>query len=428
MVLACYPCTLQAKPAGEGALTKKTLLKGAAKLVRAVRRQRRLRLRRKLKMEVLDREELGKRREAYIAGRLAERDLALEGEVLIRLGALERGIDLKKLLGELLTAGEPGPFYNHRNGKLNIAGWRSIKDQRPALSLGVCHALVDQRFRVRRLLKRAAKNRDAWLARRALIEGDCAALIMEMELRRHGMELSNLGQRGEELLRRALAAEGLERSPPFLRERLLFPYLAGQAFVSRVRARHSWSLVNRVYNRPPESCEQVLQYDRYWNRDRPDRIRTRKLPALEAMPEVWRDTLGEAQISWLLRPGVDTAAAVRAAQGWGGDLLVAHRTAAEQVEGELPSPLLLIHLTSWDSPLDAREFAGAQRHQFQARGLKLASSEAGSWVYSDAEEAVWSQRLLGRQVLTLIGAPAELHERLLEQVIAKWRVNGRRLK
>ncbi len=421
IVLLCWPIPCAGAPAKGARGAHKALLKGVKKITRAVRRQRGLKWRRKLKTEVRDREGMVKQRAAYLEGRLAKRDLVLEAQVLERLGALDRGVDLKAALLGLLTSAEPGPFYDHASGKLFIAGWLPLEKQRPALMLAACHALLDQRYRVGRFIARARGRTDAALARRALLQGDCAAVTLELMLGKHRLELSNLGGRGREILARGMAGKGAG-GPGFVRGRLMFPYLAGYDFVSQARGRYAWSLMNKVYRKPPVSTEQVIHYRGYWDRERPDRIRARKLGSLKELPEVVRDTVGEAQLSLLLRGAVGEEGAARAAQGWGADLMVGHR--AEDDSG-LP---LLIHLTSWDSEIDAREFAAAQRHHLLAMGLKRAEGAKETFRYTDPDGALWSQRMLRRQVLTIMGAPADLHDAIVDDVLKRWRVNGRRLK
>ena len=422
LLAAGWPAPATASPDAGPPPTEKELLRAASRLAREVRVQRQLRPRHKLKMEVLKRDALAARRKAALEASLDPERLAVQSRVLAALGVLEGGVDLRAELLRRLTVGEPGPFYHARKDLILLRAGVPLKRQRLALSLAVCHALVDQRFRLRRLRKEAEKSTDARLAVRALAEGDCATLMMEIALGPHALEPSTLGAEQEALLSRALAGD---RGKPrdFLARQLVFPYLTGAAFVRQLRSRYPWALLRKAYSRPPESTEQVMHYERYWDRDRPDRFRTRKLKALDSMKELTRDTLGEFMLGSYLAGGVDADTARRAAAGWGGDLLVAH----EQGEG---GALLLIHLTSWDSDIDAREFASAQAHLFTERGHKAEATgeDAGSWRFTDSGGKVWSQRLKGRYVLTLMGVPADRWQALEAEVRKQWRINGRRMK
>ena len=420
-MVVCWPCPSTAAPDAGTPITEKALLKKAARLAREVRLQRQLKPRRKYKMEVLDREALAGRRLALLEARFEPGPMAAKAQILATLGLVDPGTDLRAVLLKRLTAGEPGPFYDPQKQKIYIAGGISFKDQRLALALATCHALLDQRFRLRRLREKAGASEDAYLAVRALAEGDCATLILELLLADDALEPSALGKAGEALFARAIQGEG--RVSDFLQRRLLFPYMGGLAFVSKLRSRYPWALMRKAYKRPPESTEQVMHYERYWDRDRPDRFRAPGLKTLEGATELRRDTLGEFVLGRYLTRGVDEAGASRAAQGWGGDLLLALKQAEKE------RPLVLIHLTSWDSDLDTREYAAAQAHLLLARELKPEpTGKAGLWRYTSRDGAVWSQRIIGQRVLTLMGVPAEQWETLEAEIRKRWRVNGRRLR
>jgi len=424
VIAAAWPAPASAAPDAGAPPTEKQLLRGAARLARKVRVQRQLRPRRKLKMEVLDRGALAARRKAVLEARLEPEPLAVQSRVLAALGLLDGDTDLRAELLKRLTAGEPGAFYQAKKDLILVQAGVPIKQQRLPLAMATCHALVDQRFRLRRLRKKASKSTDAGLAVRALAEGDCAILMMEMLLRPHALEPSTLGDQQEALLSRALGG-GSGEARDFLARRLVFPYLAGAAFVSRLRARYPWALLRKAYARPPESTEQVMHYERYWVRDRPDRFRAKKLKTLEGMEELTRDTLGEFMLGAYLRGGVDAEAARRAAAGWGGDLLVAH--APKEDKGK---DLVLVHLTSWDTDIDAKEYASAQAHLFVARDFKAEATgeDAGLWRYTDGDGKVWSQRLMGRYVLTLMAAPTDSWQAVEAEVKKRWRINGRRMR
>ena len=421
LIVSTWSGPALAAPETSASPTDKVLLRGAARLARKVRVQRQLKLRRQLKMEVLARDALAARRLALLEARMDKEAYALQSRILAALGLVEPGADTRAELIRRLTAGEPGPFYDPAKQKIYIVKAIPLKDQRQALALATCHALVDQRFRLRRLGKLGEKSQDAHLAARALAEGDCFTLMLELLLAKEGLEPSALGEAEEQLLASAIQGEG--RVSDFLQKRIQFPYMAGAAFVTKLRARYAWAVLRKAYKRPPESTEQVLHYERYWTRDRPDRFRAPALKSLAGAAELGRDTVGEFQLGRYLSLGVDKAGAARAAAGWGGDLLLALEEAG-QGKG-----LVLVHLTSWDTDMDATEFAGAQAHVFSARDLAAeATGDAALWRYKNSSGRVWSQRLMGRYVLTLMGAPADGWEALEAEVRKRWRINGRRLK
>jgi hypothetical protein len=409
------------------ALDATALLKRARDITSKTAKLRGLRVRRRIAMGVLSREEIVKRIERKLAREYTEAEIEAEAAMLKLLGLLPEAIDYRKTVLDLLKDQVAG-FYDPMERKLNLAAWIPISLQEPALAHEICHALQDQHFGLRKFIKPIKDNSDQQLARAALVEGDCTGVMLEYILIGHGLDLSSMPDAMAQLARRGLANEGspaFKAAPAFLKETLIFPYLYGLGFMQRVRTRHPWHRVNPMYRRPPESTEQVLHYDKYWARERPIPIRSRPLPALASAGHVGikEEVLGEFQLSLYLRQGVSEAVAQRAAAGWGGDRLVAYRK-KEAAAGDRP---LLVHLTTWDADEDALEFANALRHVLTKRGFTATTSSPGLWVYSDAEGNSWSVQLHRRHVLTLGALPEELRVKLQQQVWAQWRVGGRRV-
>ena len=99
--------------------------------------------------------------------------------------------------------------------------------------------------------------------------------------------------------------EGLEDAPPFVRESLLFPYEAGLNFAMGLQVEGGWDAVNRAFESPPDSTEQILHPEKYAAREAPVDV---SLPddLAARMGEGWTqtidDTFGEFQIgAWLRR-------------------------------------------------------------------------------------------------------------------------------
>ncbi len=401
------------------------LLKDIRKIERKVRKLRGLRPRGRYRKTVQPGPELQKVALDALDREHPDDQLAAEQAVWQRLGLLPAGADYKKILAGLGLPGGAMAYYDHRSRRLHVHKASRLPAQGPALAREVCHALQDQRFRVKRLMRPVKDNRDRQLARRALVGGDCAGVMLEYLLAPTGKDLGTLsGDVGAMLRRSAVKPTGkLAAAPPLVRETLLFPLIHGLLFVQKVRARHPWSVVNKIYRRPPRSTEQVLHPRKYWRRERPVRVRTRKLPTLADFTVVRKDVLGELILRVYLGQGVSEQGARRAAAGWGGDQLVVYRP---------PTPGLalgLVHLTTWDSEADALEFANAQRHVLLARKLKpVAGAQKDQWVYNESDTSQWSVQLFRRHVLTLGGFAPAIREKLQAEVWERWRVRGRRVR
>ena len=54
------------------------------------------------------------------------------------------------------------------------------------------------------------------------------------------------------------------RAPLILRQQLLFPYVHGLAFVKAALARGGWPELQRVYQHPPVSAQQVMHPEKYF--------------------------------------------------------------------------------------------------------------------------------------------------------------------
>ncbi|HTD27093.1 MAG TPA: hypothetical protein VK649_08950, partial [Candidatus Elarobacter sp.] len=141
--------------------------------------------------------------------------------------------------------------------------------------------------------------------------------------------------------------------PELLRASVAFQYDDGTTFVGQALAAGGWAAVDRVHLDPPESTEQVLHPQRYYDdRDRPIVVTLRGTDRLEAtgFTRILEDTIGELGIRVLATRALPAERAVLVAAGWGGDRLRALQRGAD---------LVLVWMTAWDSPADAGEFADA---------------------------------------------------------------------
>ena len=441
--LVCLAALLLGAPHASGkpgpASQPADLLKHAQALVRRTARLRGLRARRKIQMGVLSRDEILKRIEKKLDEEYTPAEIAAEAAVLKLLGLLPETLDYRKAVLDLLRDQVAG-FYDPKPHRLNLASWITMDLQGPALVHEICHALQDQHFNLRRLTRPFKDNSDRQLAQAALVEGDCTGVMLEHILAPQKLDLGSMPDGLASLARQNLTGGGspvFKAAPAFLRETLVFPYIHGLDMMQRLRPRHPWSRVNVMYRRPPESTEQVLHYEKYWARERPERITPAPLPALTGYHEVKRDVLGELQLSIFLGQALVPSAAQRAAAGWGGDLLLAYApdraapaSAPSSGDGVRSADLLLVHLSSWDSEEDALEAANALRRVLVKRGLarrEEAGTDRHTWIYEDRKERRWSIQLASRHVLLLAAIPAALQPQLQQQVWQRFRVGGRRV-
>ncbi len=450
MVLLAAPHAVRAqkapgKPPGASASqSPQEMIKRAHKVARRTSKLRGLRMRRKVGMGVLTREAIVKRIEQKMAKEYTAAEIQHEAAVYRALGLLPAKLDYRSAVLALLKDQVAG-FYDPSKRQLNLAAWLPFSMQEPALAHELCHALQDQHFQLKRFTRPIKDNSDLQLARSALVEGDCTGVMIEYLLRDRGLDLGSVPGALISEARKAMVggSSAFKAAPKFLRETLVFPYLYGLAFIQRLRSRQSWRVVNTMFKRPPQSTEQILHYRKYWDRERPERVRSRKLSTLSGYELIKRDVLGEFQLGLYLEQGVGEVAGRRAAAGWGGDLLEAYRKS-----GDAGAPTM-VHLSSWDSGADALEFTNAQRHvlarqgrvtaaqsvpQSQPAAGEAAPAPTRGWVYAagraagqGAGDKRWAVERRGRYVLVIHCASATTIGGIQQEIWQRWQVRGKRL-
>ena len=163
-------------------------------------------------------------------------------------------------------------------------------------------------------------NDDQSLAYRALVEGDATlATILYMEETIPIMDqLDASSQAG------GFDSEALEAAPDFISEISTFPYIKGLEFVMALYQRDGWDYVNQAYADLPQSTEHILHPETYFDGDKPVEVALQDFSATlgDEWQEVEANVLGELGIQLAVAEHLGPAAAMRAAEGWGGDRYV----------------------------------------------------------------------------------------------------------
>jgi hypothetical protein len=288
---------------------------------------------------------------------ISRRRQRIEERLLVMLGLVPPGTRLRELVGKALGE-EVAGYYIPRTETMAL-----IRGVSPGGFFGevtlaheLTHALEDQHFGLE--IESNLFLRDRALAQTALHEGSATVAMVDY------VALSQGG--GEELPGglRSLVLEELEGVampvstglPRYVRESLVFPYVAGGRFVDRVEARGGWEAVNRAFGEDdPASTEQVIHPEKYEAGERPVRVRLRGGRA--ALPSrarvVARGDIGEFDTAQFLRDANGRARSEQAAAGWGGSAFELWRLPGG---GDV-----LVMAWAWDTPRDAREFAAAAR-------------------------------------------------------------------
>ena len=271
------------------------------------------------------------------------------------------------------------------------------------------HALQDQHFDLNALQDQveALDDSEAATAFRALVEGDATVAQFQFMIR-HPELVSALDFSDTESA----------SSPPVITEAIMFPYLAGSQFVTRLLREGIWEEVNIAYGHLPVSTEQILHFDRYVDGDTPQDVSVPDIGS--TLGRGWsiadQDIVGELVVMLMFaeeQPGQQSGftagfpdVATIAAGGWDGDRYTTW------VKGE---QTVIVWQSAWDSRADAREFAGTMADYDAGRSGATAQGTA-SITAIDGNE--WSSRIVrsGDQVTYVLAPTAELADDVLASV------------
>src|SRR5882762_4899617 len=289
---------------------------------------------------------------------------------LKRLGLVPPDFQLRTFMLRVLTEQVAG-YYDPKSGEFHLADWIDLDGQRPVMAHELTHALQDQHFNLRRFERWPKGDSDAELATHSLIEGD-AMLAMSIYVANNPLRalafLKSLGTTG-------MSSQELDKAPRALRETLLFSYQEGINWTRHLYKQGGWDRVSRAFTELPQSTEQILHPEKYFDHEAPVKVRLSDMTGLlnnltheAAMSAPSASTGGSlAQATWK-RLDYDVegewgfylildeflkspAESHRAAAGWGGDRFAVY----EGPTGEV----LFVSLSTWDTENDAREFFDA---------------------------------------------------------------------
>jgi len=285
-----------------------------------------------------------------------------------QLGMLKPGTDLMKTLLDVLEE-QAGAYYDPENDTFFVLKGMPRSTAPVLMAHELTHALDDQRFNIDGTLAKLKEDDDRATAYTAVVEGTGTVvmslfMLQEIQAGRLSMNAVTELQKSE-----AGQAAKLQAAPPLIQRGLIAPYQIGQAFLLHgdptQYATFRPSDADRAFKDPPQSTEQIIHSEKYWDPARRDAPRIVNLPDLAGTlgagwKQVATGTLGELTLAVLTGLGpVDLASTRsaepqnwtnRAATGWGGD------TYQHYANG----PRALTVLAGvWDTQEDAAEFVTA---------------------------------------------------------------------
>ena len=279
----------------------------------------------------------------------------IEERLMVMLGLLPPDVRLRELLGEALSQ-EVAGYYVPRTGTLSLvrgAGLDGLLAE-VALAHELTHALEDQRFGLES--QENVFMRDRQVAEVALREGTATVAMVDYVAVSRGLGEALAGEARSTALEQIgnVALPESSDLPRYVRESLLFPYVAGARFVDRIEGQGGWEAVNRAFGEdPPASTEQIIHPRKYGANESPIRVPLRGVRAdLPVGAELLaRGDMGEFDTGQFLHDANGRRRSEAAAAGWGGSAFQLWRLRGG---GDV-----LVVGWAWDTPRDAREFAAA---------------------------------------------------------------------
>ncbi len=359
LILAAVAIGQQASPAPPQATpTSPEFLKAADEVLADVSKLISLPLKSPLKKTVRTREEI---RDFILREVNEDRDAAkwyADQKALETFGLIPRGFDLQKFVVDLLTEQVAG-LYDPKSKEFYIADWIALAEQRMVMSHELVHALQDQHFDLKAWSDAARPNDDAELARHSVLEGSAIAGMLEYMLREQKISVKDLPDI-EQFIRAQMIGEldkqsQLGKAPAYIRDSLLFPYLAGTSFSQQLlRAGGSWGKFYKVFEKPPASTHQVLHPDLYLSEENLSPVPL--AAAAGTVPAGWKkldeNTLGEFGVHALLKQFLGEERAKRLSPAWTGD-------AYAVFEQQKTKRVLLLFCLRLAADADAVRFLGA---------------------------------------------------------------------
>jgi len=359
--------TAAAAPAPKPALTAEEAVNLTREISGAVETIRGLRFKRPVAVKLVDDAEARRHFQKRLEKFWPPEQMVLEQKAQVQLGLLPAGTDVMGSLLDLLEE-QAGGYYDPDSDTFFILTDMPRGIAPILFAHELTHALDDQHFDLDKALAEAMVDDDRGSAVGAVIEGS-GMLVMSAYLVRE-MQAGRLTPTAMLELQQSEAgkAKKLGSAPPLMQRLLLAPYLLGHAFLLRgdpaalakgVPAED----INRAFEAPPESTEQLLHPDKYWVAAQHDAPRVLTLPdQSERLGKDWKlgvsGSLGELTLAVLtgagsLDPRSPDAArperwTSRGASGWGGDRYQLYVGPGGKTATAL--------VTAWDSPAEAAEF------------------------------------------------------------------------
>jgi hypothetical protein len=269
---------------------------------------------------VLSRADLIARVKEHVAKEVPPESIRNEGLVLQLLGFVPTQFDYEAAEFALLEAQLAG-YYEPADGTMYLAGDLKDADAEATLAHELVHSLQDQRWDLKARSKYRPGQSDLSTAVSALAEGDATSAMFDVMFAKQGRTALDIPDEiYTEQIRGSMLTGATATAPNIMRSSLGAPYIYGTIFVHTMRRRGGWREVNRVWDDPPATSEQILHVDKYDAHEKPLAVPTPSATTLGASwTSVDDDVFGELGVRLMFEEWMPAMDAADAASGWGGD-------------------------------------------------------------------------------------------------------------
>jgi len=371
----------QRPAAARGIDRNQTLIATTAEVLKETSQLRELPVLRPVRSGAQSRQEIERMLVSKLNQQISQQEIHALEQSLKKLGYVNGDFAYRPFIISLLTEQVAG-YYDPAARRFHLADWIDLAAQKPVMAHELTHALQDQHFNLRRFENWPRGDSDAELAAHSLIEGDATLTMSHYLLSRPSLVAEFMRSFGSEM-----SSEKFDKAPRPIRETLLFPYLQGIEWAAKVHQRGGWSALSKAYSQLPESTEQILHAEKYFNRESPKTVRlpnftnllgskqtadsrqqtasnrrsgkrTNPRSAIRNLKSAgWKQIETDVNGEWgyylaldeFLKSPVDSK---RAAAGWGGDKYALY-------EHSKTGDLFLVQVALWDTVQDAKEFFDA---------------------------------------------------------------------
>ncbi|HZM01375.1 MAG TPA: hypothetical protein VFD43_14100, partial [Planctomycetota bacterium] len=276
---------------------------------------------------------------------------------------------------------QAGGFYDPETETFYVLGDMPKGAAAIIIAHELTHALDDQHYGLDERIAALLDDTDRFSGYGAVVEGSGTVIMSKYMADLIGAGRLDLSGLAEMQQSEAMQGQALAAAPPYLSRSLIFSYVMGMHLLLRGQGQLAINAfdaadIDRCFRQPPQSSEQVLHPEDYW--EQPDEPRPVPLPDLSAtLGGGWTlrrsDTLGELLLPILTGGGAIDATSLEIAVpsawtgyatiGWGGDLWQLYEAptgaGAEGGAADGGKRHVTLLATLWDTPQDAEEFAGA---------------------------------------------------------------------